>query len=662
MLDKLRTWHVCLVLGVAVAAVFSGALNCAFVDYDDGDYVFSNPAIQHGLTAHSARWALTTGAASNWHPLTWLSHELDVSLYGLHPAGHHLTSLLLHAANAVLLLLLLRRLTGALWRSAFVAALFALHPLRVESVVWVSERKDVLSGLFFLLTIAAWLRYAEECKMQNAKCKMFYAGALVLFALGLMAKPMLVTLPFVLLLLDYWPLRRQAGPVRLLTEKIPFFILAAASSVVTYRVQQQGGAVSGALTLGGRLANAVISCVRYLGKTVWPVDLSVLYPHPGHWPAGQVAAAAIFLALVTALVVWRARPQPWLAVGWFWFLGMLAPAIGVVQVGLQSMADRYTYLPLCGVFIMVVWGANDCLGGTRAGKTILAILGGLAVTACAVLTPRQVRYWQNSETLFTRAVAVTKNNYLACNNLGFYLSNQGQYASAIPWYQRALAIKSDYAEALNNLGFALDKQGHYQEAVAQYELALSADPKLTEAHNNLGNALASLGRADDAVREYQTALQENPRHAGAHNNYGIALAMHGRLDEAIAQFHLALASQENYPGAHSNLGNALAAQGKWDDAAREYAVCLAADPADPQARNNLGNVFAQQGRLEDAAAQYRAALRLKPDNPETHFALGYALAKLGRRQEAEAELLLALQQRPDFPAARQQLEALRLGR
>ena len=408
MAENPRTWRVCGALAVAVVLVFSGALRCGFVDYDDPAYIVSNAEIQHGLTARSLWWALSTGAASNWHPLTWLSHILDAAIYGLKPAGHHLTSLLLHAANSVLLLLLLRRMTGALWRSAFVAALFALHPLRVESVVWVSERKDVLSGLFWLLAVWAYVRHVEEIRVGEAGRKGLYALAVALFALGLMAKPMLVTLPFVLLLLDWWPLgRRPEGLKQLLTEKIPFFALAAASSVATYLVQQHGGAVSHGLPLGGRLANAVISYPRYLGKMFWPVDLSVLYPHPGRWPGGEVAAAGIFLVLTTGLAVWGARRRPYLAVGWFWFLGMLAPVIGVVQVGLQSMADRYSYLSLTGVLIMVAWGANDLLGGDRIGRWTLGILGGAAVAACVVLTPRQVGYWKDSETLFRHAVQVT---------------------------------------------------------------------------------------------------------------------------------------------------------------------------------------------------------------------------------------------------------------
>jgi tetratricopeptide (TPR) repeat protein len=653
-----RVRFVCVILVVMVAAVFSGALNCGFVDYDDHVYVVSNPEVQHGLTGRSLEWAFTTGAASNWHPLTWLSHTFDVALYGLKPAGHHLTSLALHAANSVLLLLVLLRMTGAFWRSAFVAAMFALHPLRVESVVWVSERKDVLSGFFWLWSVWAYARYAAG----ETKVKYFYEVSVFCFALGLMAKPMVVTLPFLLLLLDFWPLGRQKeGVGKLLVEKIPFFILAAGSSVVTYLVQQKGGSVSYVLPLGGRLANAAVSYARYLGKTFWPVNLSVLYPHPGHWPAGEVVAAVVFLAVMTGLVAWRAGKQPYLVVGWFWFLGMLVPAIGLVQVGLQSMADRYTYLPLTGIFIMVAWGANDWLGGWRFGRWMLGILGGGAVVACAALTVRQTGYWRDTQTLFTHAVKVTERNYLAYNNLGYFLSNQGKSAEAMGYFQSSLAINPDYEEARNNLGFALAGQGRYQEAAEQYQAALRINPRLTEAHNNLGIALAALGRGAEAMREYQTALEENPRHAEAHNNYGIALALAGRMAEAMEQFIQAIADKEDYAGAHSNLGNALAMQGKLEEAAREFGISLRLEPRDSQAHNNLGNVRVQQGKFEEAAGQYKMALALKPENPEAHFNLGYCLEKAGQRAEAEAEYEMALRQRPDYPAAKQRLEALKKG-
>jgi tetratricopeptide (TPR) repeat protein len=651
--QKWPVWLICVSLAAASLVVFWGAVDCDFVNYDDPTYITSNADVQHGLTAAGVVWAFETGAASNWHPLTWLSHMADVQFFGLKPAGHHLTSVLLHAANAALLFLILNAMTGAFWRSAVVAALFALHPLRVESVVWVSERKDVLSTFFWLLTVWAYLKF------QSSKRKLYYAAAVVCFACGLMSKPMLVTLPFVLLLFDYWPLGRSWGR-GLVIEKVPFFILAAVSSVVTFVAQRRGGAVSplSGLPLSDRVGNALISYVRYLAKIFWPARLSVLYPHPGHWPVWQVACAGLLLAVITAWVIWRGRAQPYLGVGWFWFLGMLAPAIGLVQVGIQSMADRYSYLPMVGVSIMAVWGISDALAQRAGGRWILGTAGGFAIAACIVLTPLQVRYWRDSDALFERAIHVTENNYLAYNNLGYFLSNRGESEKAMLYYKSALQINPNYDEAHNNLGYALAELGRYQEATNEYIKALSLNPRLTEAHNNLGNALGSLGLNDAAIHEYQVALEENPRHADAHNNYGIALAMRGQLDEAIAQFRLAVLYKENYASAHSDLGNALALKGDLAGAILEYQTCLRINAKDAQAHNNLANVLTQQGKLDEAAGHYRTALELNPNNPEAHFNLGCCLARQGKRTEAAEEFRAALSQRPNYPAAQQQLEAL----
>ena len=647
---KLLNGLIGLLLAAMVFAVFWPVLNCGFVNYDDPSYITSNAEVKSGLTWHGVAWAFTTGAASNWHPLTWLSHMADVSCYGTDPRGHHFTNVLLHAINTVLLFFILKNLTNAVGKSAMVAALFAVHPLHVESVAWISERKDVLSGLFWMLTIGMYVRYTKGRKMG-------YALSLLFFALGLMSKPMLVTAPFLMLLLDYWPLRRleknRVG--QMLLEKVPFFVLAAISSIITVIVQRKGGAVTSILALpfGQRLANAFVSYVRYLGKTVWPVDLAILYPHPRHWPAGEVAGAILLLTAMTGWTISRVTRQPWLMVGWLWFLGMLVPVIGLVQVGIQSMADRYVYLPIVGIFIMFAWGACEWLGN-RVGLA----LGMLALAACVVLTPRQVKYWADSETLFKHAAAVTTDNYLAYNNIGFFLSNRGQIEEAMKYYKSSLQINPNYEEAHNNLGFALAGLGRNKEAIDEYVKALSIRRDLTEAHNNLGNALAAVGQSGEAMHEYLVALEENPHYAQAHNNYGIALAMHGKVDDAIEQFHQAIRDDPDYLSAHSDLGNALAMQGKWSEALEQYRLCLKIDPNDPQVHNNLGNVLAQQNRLDEAVDQYRTALKLKPQNPEAHFNLGYCLARLGRRAEAAEECRAALAQRPDYPEARNELNLL----
>jgi tetratricopeptide (TPR) repeat protein len=669
-------------LALATLIVFLPVSANDFVNYDDPDYVTSNSHVQGGLSWSNVVWAFETGFASNWHPLTWLSHMLDYQLFGQHAGGHHLISVLFHIVNTVLLFQLLNRMTGGLWQSALVAALFALHPLHVESVAWVSERKDVLSALFFLLTLDAYARYVERTRSSEDHGRIwFYLLALTFFALGLLSKPMLVTLPFVLLLLDYWPLRRipqlisggQSDPstaevstlistlFRFLIEKVPFFALSVISSAVTFIVQRKGGAVSSLSTLSvsARVANALVSYVRYMGKMFWPFKLSVLYPHPGHWPAMSVLASAALLLGISAFVVFRWRSQPYLVVGWLWFLGILIPVIGLVQVGIQSMADRYSYVPLIGLLIMLVWGLNDASAQaswfTARAKAIGATV---ALVACAGLSLGQIHYWHDSETLFRRATQVTTRNYLAYNNLGFYLSGKGKVEEAMENYRRALEIEPFYEDAQNNLGYALAGQKKYAEAIQHYEAALRVRPNHVEVHNNLGNALADTGNTDEAIKHYLIVLKQKPDHADAHNNLGIALSMKGKFDEAISHFHEAIRFKPNYASAHSNLGNALAVQHKLDEAIKEYQESLRLKPDDAQAHNNLANALAEQGKLDEAISHYGEALSLNHDNPEAHFNLGIALLRQSKRDEAKGHFLEALKLKPDYAEARKQLEIM----
>lgn len=732
---------ICLALALVTAAVFVFGLvstdlegkyvTAGFVNYDDPDYVTSNRHVVTGLSWANVVWAFTTGHASNWHPLTWISHMLDCQLFGQHAIGHHLVNVAFHMANTVLLFLLLRAMTAALWRSAFVAALFALHPLHVESVAWISERKDLLSTFFFLLTLGTYLGYVnrrrgtedpEQVPSQKGKdqrpltssptrkgpkrsksnssevqtqrsenavllpgsARLFYGLALLAFAFGLMSKPMLVTVPFLLLLLDFWPLRRLMLPLpadwravvrRLVIEKAPFLALAMASSVITFIVQRKGGAVSFSLSLGGRIANAVVSYQRYIGKMLWPAKLSVLYPHPGYWPLAHVLAATALLLGVSLLVVWGARKQPYLVLGWLWFLGMLVPVIGLIQVGVQSMADRYTYIPLIGLLIAVTWGICE-LVQTWEGRVPLLLVSSLfTLSACAYLTDRQIRFWHSSETLFQHAVEVTDRNYLAYNNLGFYQSGEGKTAEAMTNYLKSLEINPNYEDALNNVGYALAAQKKYTEAIPYYEAALRIRPNQAEVHNNLGNALSELGKTQEAMAQYQIALQQDPEHADAHNNMGIALAMQGKLDEAIEQFRAALRFKPNYASAHGHLGNALALQHKLDPAVEQYRECLRLNPKDAQAHNNLGNALAEQGKLAEAVQSYREALQLNSDNPEAYVNLGVVLGRLGnqaeahynmglgfalqgKRDEAIAHFREALRLKPDYAEAARQLENL----
>ena len=653
---------------VVVACVFWPVHAFDFVNYDDADYVSANAHVQSGLTGQNLYWAFTTGHASNWHPLTWISHMLDWQLFSAHPSADHVVNMVIHALNTALLFAVLRRLTGAHWRSALVALLFGIHPLRAESVAWISERKDVLSTFFFLLTVGSYGIYAASLNAEAHSARIsrrWYCAALACFALGLLSKPMLVTVPFLLLVLDYWPLQRFAPDrdglrrvPRLVREKIPFAVMASISSIITFAVQRKGGAVSTSLSLWERVANALVSYARYVGKTVYPVDLSVLYPHPGHWPLWAVAGSATGLVVVCALAILNVRRVPYAAVGWFWFLGGLVPVIGFVQVGIQSMADRYTYIPGIGLLIAIVWGAAELMD---LGPRFKPIAGGGAVLVSgflAFLCAQQIQFWRNSEALFKHAIEVTSNNYLAYNNLGFYLSSKGELERAKENYKKSLEINPGYPDALNNLGYALAGEKKVMEAIPLYEAALRQSPNHPEIHNNLGNAFSELGRLDEAIAQYQITLRQEPDHADAHNNLGIALAMQGKLEDSISHFRAAIRAKPGYASAHSNLGNALAALHRIPEAVAEYQECLRLNPNDPQAHNNLGNALVEQGNLQQAIEQYRLSLGLNPANPEAHFNMAVALERQNNRAEASAHFQEVLRLNPANAEARKQLEAL----
>ena len=523
------------------------ALSCNFVQFDDPDYVTSNPHIQHGLNWPMVAWAFRSGYASNWHPLTWLSHALDVQLYGLNPAGHHATSILWHLANSILLFLVLRRLTGARWRSSVVAALFALHPMHVESVAWVSERKDVISTFFWLLTVAAYARYVENLKNQNANFKFHYIAALFFFALGLMAKPMLVTLPFVLLLLDYWPLGRLTGAsnknlVRLLLEKTPFLLLAIASSVITFLVQRDAGVMSSLtkITLGARLDNLPVAYERYLLNTFWPLHLAAFYGHPRFWPLWRFVTSVVLLTGITAWVVILRKRKPYLMVGWFWFLGMLVPVIGLVQVGNQSMADRYGYMPIVGIFMMAVWGAGEWLAGSPGGRRFAAVSAILVIGGCAVLTARQAGVWENTITLFVHASEVTADNYDAFYNLGRYWQHKGDNARAADYYQKSLKIKPDYALAHNNLGYIYLQEGNAGAAITNFEAALDSQPVYPEACYNLGRAFLTNALPAQAAAFFKKAQDLDPNVAAIHFSLGESLQRQGLVSAAVSEYQRAL--------------------------------------------------------------------------------------------------------------------------
>ena len=551
-----------MLLAVVVALVFCQTLRHEFVYYDDGQYIFTNPHVETGLTWNNAKWAFQVTYADNWHPLTWLSLMLDVELFGTNPAGTHLINVLLHTANTVLLFLLLQRLTGAQWRSAFVAALFGLHPLHVESVAWAAERKDVLSGLFFMLTLLMYARYVDQPKTQNPRPKFFYILALLFFVLGLMSKPMLVTLPFVLLLLDYWPLNRfaflnfnfqRSTLLYLVLEKLPFLVLSVASSAITFMAQKNALQPFDRIPVGIRIVNAMVSCVSYLRKMFWPVNLAIPYPYPSHWSFELFwLSAAVFLVAI-AFVFWFGRRFPFLITGSFWYLGMLIPVIGLVQVGAQSMADRYTYLPLIGAFIMLVWGTGEILERWSLPKSLIWVVTLLILVACAVRTLHQLRYWQNSGTLFSHTIAVTKNNAIAYYNLGEYCASQGQTDEAMSDYLKAIQIRPGYDDALNNLGVALAENGKFDEAIARIQESIRSSPNKADAHYNLGNIFAMQHRLGEAVSAYTDALRLKPDYTEAHNNLANVLFIQGLVPEAIQQYQETLRLNPNHEGAKKQL-------------------------------------------------------------------------------------------------------------
>ncbi len=645
---------------VAVAlttiAVYWPARQFQFVNYDDDDYVYQNRQVQRGLTLPGIVWAFTTRHASNWHPLTWLSHMLDWQLWDGNAGAHHLVNLLCHGANALLLLAVLHRMTGSLWRSALVAALFALHPLRVESVAWVAERKDVLSAMFWMLTMWAYIRYVEQPGWKK------YLLTLGLCALGLMAKPMLVTLPFALLLLDYWPLGRTrwAKPATghsvakptgyLLQEKVPFLILTAASCVVTVWAQQRSITVLERLPVSSRLGNAAVSYVRYIGKTLWPTDLAVFYPYE-RWPASTVLLAAVVLAGVTALVIARARRQPHLLTGWLWYLGTLVPVIGLVQVGLQSIADRYTYLPSIGLFVMLAWSVPERVTATRKQTVMVASAAAIVLIACAVASRLQLRHWRNSLTLFRHALAVTRNNYVALSNLGAAMLEQGKLPEVIQHSERALQIKPDAAEAHNNLGSALFQSGNVQEAIAHLQRALQLKPDVALTHYNLGLALKQTGRLAEAVEHYRQALRLDPDYADAYNNLGVALAAQGKRQEATQCWEKTLRIDPQHADAQYNLGLALLQQGDVLKAIEHLTQALQLRPNHAETHNNLGLAFLAVGKTDEAIPHFRQALRLRPDFAEAHRNWGHALELLGKLPEAIAQYEQTLRLQPDHIGA-----------
>lgn len=611
----MTTWLVAIALFVGTVALFSRSLGYGFTNYDDPDFVVNNPHVHAGFTAESIRWAFS-GGADYWHPLTWLSHMLDWQLFGANARGHHLTSILWHALNAVLAFIVMRRLTGAFWTSAIGAALFAWHPLRVESVTWVTERKDVMSGCFFLLTLWAYTAYAARRSTGR------YVLVLLAFAGGLMCKPMLVTLPLLLLVLDVWPLRRLATISwrALLIEKIPFFVLSLATAAATIWLQHRNDAFTLSLPLDARLGNAVVSVARYLGKFFWPFDLSVCYPHPGYWPV-WVVTSAIVLSLALTLGAWTQRQaRPWLLVGWLWFLAMLLPASGVVQAGFQAMADRYTYIPGLGLQLALLWTLRDWPVAIRGGLAALALIG------CAWRTWDQQSVWRDPEALFRHALAVDERNNIAHGFLGYTLAALGRDEEAQTHCLRAMEINPDSETAAFALAKLRARYGRVDEAIALFRRVLEINPRSTESKFLLGQLLLQKeGAFPEAIGYLKAAVERDPQYRETN------------LQLAMLEVH----------------------EGRNESALRLYGAAVELDPRNAALRVAYAELLARQRQFGAALAQYDAAVQLTPDDANAHAGRGYMLILVGRRSDAVAAWTEALRLNPDIPGLRARLEKLR---
>ncbi len=644
---------ICAGLVLVVIIVFGPTVFHGFINFDDNQYVYENRLVKEGLTVEGVTWASTSTFFNNWHPLTWLSYMLDCQIYGDSAGGFHLTNVLLHALNAAVLFLLLKGMTGRLGPSLFTAAVFAIHPLRVESVAWISERKDLLSGLFFLLTLAAYVRYTRHSFSITR-----YLIVVGLFALALMAKPIVVTLPFVLLLLDYWPLRRItaesvlpsedgraamltiseiAVPSRLIVEKLPFFGMSFFGCLVTLQAQKDVIEGNLHLSLLARLGNAAIAYVGYLQQMIWPADLALLYPHPGEdLSTWRMLASVVVLAGVTIAVVRCRRRFPYLAVGWAWYLGMLVPVIGLVQVGRQSMADRYTYLPHIGIYLAVAWLAVDIsvarLGARRVAGVAVAIVAVLAVAAS-----RQTSYWRDSETLWRRTLTCTTKNAVAECHFGLALMEQNKLDAAIEHFRSAIEIDTDFLPARLNLGEALRRLGRTDEAIACFRQVLRTQPGSAMAHYNLGEAFRQRGNLDEAVVHLRRSLEIEPQRVDVLTNLGITFAQKGDVSKAIELLKQAMRLDPRCAETCNSVGAVLASQGKWEEAIEFYRQALQIKPEYAEAHNNLGFALATRGNWSQATEEYRRALAAMPHYAKARFNLAESLIRQQRYVEAIAE-------------------------
>lgn len=651
-----------LFLIVTTLIVFWQAHTHDFVSYDDNIYVTENPYVSAGWTAEGLLWAFTSTHDGHWHPLTWLSHMTDCRLFGLKPEGHHLTSLILHLLNVLMLFFVFRHMTGALFQSAFVAALFALHPLHVEPVVWVAGRKDVLSAFFWMLALWTYALYAERPRIRR------YLPILIFFAAGLMAKSMMVTLPVIFFLMDYWPLNRikslhadgeggkekyrlqQFSMVRLITEKLLLFVLVGASGLVAVSsmpiVHNLAGDFSRLMPTWDNIVRVTVSYVIFISKMLLPYKLSAIYPYPDVIPIRQAAGSGALVILITMLAVFWARRRPYFVVGWLWYLVTLIPVIRLFNIGPQSIADRYTYIPLIGLFIIIAWGVPEILKHLRYRKIVLGFCAGFLFLGLMSVSYIQAGYWKNSRLLFTHALKVTDDNWLAHYNLGGLLLRKGNFQGAIHQLLKSLRIRPGNEDAHNNLGNAFVKMGKSDKAVHHYNEALKIRPENSEFHNNLGIALELQGKTKEALDHYAEALRINPDLAKVHNNLGKALKKQGNLEQAVRHLSEAVRISPHNAEYHDDLGVALARQEKFKEAVKHLSEAVRIKPGDAEFHNNLAIALELKGNATEALHHYSEALRIRPDYAKAHYNLGNTLRQQGRLPEAVMHLKEAVKIEP----------------
>ena len=610
---------------VVTLAAYWQVFSFDFVDYDDGDYVVNNLYVKTGLNMSNAAWAFTSSAYANWHPLTWLSLMLDYQLFGLNPFGFHLTNLLLHIFNTLLLFLVLSRMTGMAWRSGFVAALFAIHPLHIQSVAWIAERKDVLSTFFLLLTILAYVRYTELPNIRR------YMLVLIAFALGLMSKPMLVTLPFMLLLIDYWPLNRYDDQHnkqgikqihlfwKLVKEKSPLLLMAAISCVITYCVQHGAMSTINSLSPGVRIANAFVAYIAYILMMLWPQGLCVLYPHPfNDIPVWQVLSSSLVFVGITFFVIRSIRKLPYIAIGWLWYVITLIPVIGLVQVGEQALADRYTYIPMIGLFIAIAWSIPDLLDRfpkkTPHRTILLALPALMLIFAFATSTWYQLKPWKNAITLYERALKCTRNNASVSKFLINKLTDKHRYDDAIALLTNAIKDGYNKAEAHDGIGLVLVRQGKINEAISHYKIAMRLKPRMSEPHNNLGTAYARLKQLDKAIIELRKALRIEPNYEEAHYNLAVVLTEQGKFDEAMSHYKKALKIKPTAI-AYSKLGSLYLRQSDIDSGISNFQKAIRINSSYIPAHILLAVAFYHKGDYEQSWREMHIAQKLGGEHP-----------------------------------------------